>query len=148
MKDRKDFIVKHRKRYFVLLKVRNMMASDIKKKNVSIGCRKKNDDKKYISYSFVLKVVAEIKYELGFYSFYYYYLLKLDLIFNFDEINNVKIEKHKCNIIKGLVGMNRDTNLLLVEFGRSDEVIRQVYYFIFYFKKNKYFLFLFLDILY
>jgi hypothetical protein len=46
-----------------------MMTSDIKQTNVSIGCRKEDDDKENISYSFVLKVVAEIKYEFGFYSF-------------------------------------------------------------------------------
>jgi hypothetical protein len=53
--------------------------------------------------------------------------LKLDLIFNFDEINNVEIEKHECNIKKGLIGMNRDVNLLLVRFRRSDEDIREVF---------------------
>jgi hypothetical protein len=65
--------------------------------------------------------------------YYYYLLLKLDLIFNFDEINNDEIEKHKCNITKGLVGMNRDTNLLLVEFFYSDSDAREVYYFIYFF---------------
>jgi hypothetical protein len=45
-----------------------MITSDIKETNVSIDCRDKNDDKEYISYSFVLKVVAEIKYEFGFHS--------------------------------------------------------------------------------
>jgi hypothetical protein len=60
--------------------------------------------------------------------------LKLDLIFNFDKINNVEIEKHKCNITKGLVGMNRDINLLLVGFFYSDSDAREVFLFIlFYF---------------
>jgi hypothetical protein len=67
-----------------------MITSDIKETNISIGCRDKNEDKKYIShfipfgrqlsdddnddnkeyisYSFLLKVVAEIKYEFGLYS--------------------------------------------------------------------------------
>jgi hypothetical protein len=61
---------------------------------------------------------------------YYDLLLKLDLIFNFDEINNVEIEKHQCNIKKGLVGMNRDINLLLVGFFYSDSDIREVFYFL------------------
>jgi hypothetical protein len=53
--------------------------------------------------------------------------LKLDLIFNFDEINNVEIEKHKCNIRKGLVGMNRDINLLLLGFHKSYQDTREVF---------------------
>jgi hypothetical protein len=57
--------------------------------------------------------------------------LKLDFIFNFDEINNVDIEKWKCNTRNGLVGMNRDVNLLLVGFFYSDTDAREVYYFYF-----------------
>jgi hypothetical protein len=63
---------------------------------------------------------------------YYYLLLKLDLIFNFDEINNVEIEKHECNIIKGLVGMNRNINLLLLGFHKSYRDTREVFYFYFF----------------
>jgi hypothetical protein len=72
--------------------------------------------------------------------YYYYLLLKLDLIFNFDEINNVEIEKWKCNIIKGITGMNRDINLLLVGFYYSDVDIREVFLFIlFYFTFIRFF---------
>jgi hypothetical protein len=45
-----------------------MITSDIKERNISIGYRNKDDDKEYISYSFLLKVVTEIKYEFSFYS--------------------------------------------------------------------------------
>jgi hypothetical protein len=64
--------------------------------------------------------------------------LKLDLIFNFDEIINVEIEKHQCNIFKGITGMNRDLNMILVQFHKSCRDTREVFYFIlFYFKKHQ-----------
>jgi hypothetical protein len=123
--------MKYTKRYYVLLKVRNIITSDFKKTSLSISCRNE-DNKKYVSYSFLSKLLAKIKYELGFYFYSIYYLqLKLDFIFNFDEINNVVIEKWKCNIKKGLVGMNRDVNLLLVRFLYSETDAREVYCFYF-----------------
>jgi hypothetical protein len=60
------------------------------------------------------------------------YIFKTDKIFDFKDKKNTEISKYSLNIKKGIKGMNRDLNMIVIQFHKSYQDTREVFYFIFY----------------
>jgi hypothetical protein len=62
-------------------------------------------------------------------------LIYVDEIINWEAERNTEISKYRCNIFKGILGMNRDLNMIVIQFHKSYQDTREVFLFLF-FKKN------------
>jgi hypothetical protein len=59
----------------------------------------------------------------------------VDEIINWEAERNTEISKYSLNIFKGIIGMNRDLNMILVQFHKSYRDTREVFFL--FFKKKK-----------
>jgi hypothetical protein len=60
------------------------------------------------------------------------WFLIIDKITDFNSIRNFEIEKLCLNMKNGLLDMNRDINLKLLQFSSSTEDVKEVYLFYFF----------------
>jgi uncharacterized protein YecE (DUF72 family) len=52
---------------------------------------------------------------------------------------NTEISKYSLNVLKGITGMNRDLNMILIQFHKSYRDTREVFIFLKKFSKTYYF---------
>jgi hypothetical protein len=60
----------------------------------------------------------------------------VDEIINWEAERNTEISKYSCNILKGITGMNRDLNMILIQFHKSFQDTREVFLFYLIFLKK------------
>jgi hypothetical protein len=134
MNAKSEFASKYGSRYKVVSVLKKIIISDFAETNSSV-----------VAFSLLLKIVFEFQSVLGLLLFYYY-LMYVDKIINWEFERNSQISKYNCNVKNGIKGMNRDLNMILIQFHKSYQDTREVFIFLYIFFKNKYILFL--DILY
>jgi hypothetical protein len=107
--------------YNILSKIKNNILSDFTE-------RKSNSK---IPFSFLLKIIIKFEFILSFYYFLlsFIYLFKTDKLFDFKYKKNTEISKYSCNIFKGITGMNRDLNMIVIQFHKSYRDTREVFLF-------------------
>jgi hypothetical protein len=127
MNAKSQFILKYCSSYKVVSVLKKIIISDFAETNI------------VVPFLFLLKIVFEFKSILGFLLVIYYYFICEDETINWNVERNTEISKYRCNIFKGITGMNRDLNMILVAFHKSFKDTREVFflfYFLLYFKKN------------
>jgi hypothetical protein len=122
-----EFILRFDSRYKLVCVLKKIIISDFAQTN------------SVVSFPLLLKIVFEFQSVLGFYYYYYYIIIGymyVDETINFEFEKNIEISKYRCNILKGITGMNRDLNMILVQFHKSYQHTREVFLFYFFFFKK------------
>jgi hypothetical protein len=120
--------LKYPSRYKVVSALKRIIISSISELNLDIP------------FTFLSQIFLQFQstLTLGFYFFLCFFFnivfrLYLDNIINFEIKKNIEINKYSININKGMKEMNRDINLKLLEFHKSNEDTREVFLFLLYF---------------
>jgi hypothetical protein len=124
MNRKSEFILKYGSRYKVVSLLKKIIISDFGDRNL------------VVSFLLLLKIVSELQSILGFFLLLFYYLMHADKIINWEFEINTEISKYGCNILKGITGMNRDLNMIVIQFHKSYRDTREVFYLFLFFKKN------------
>jgi hypothetical protein len=126
MNAKSQFLSKYGSRYKAVSALKKIIILNFAETNV------------VVPFLLLLKIVIEFQSVLGFSTVIIYYSwLYVDKIINFELERNTEISKFNCNIFKGITGMNRDLNMIIIQFHKSCQDTREVFYlFIFIFIKN------------
>jgi hypothetical protein len=126
MNRKSKFIFIYPSRYEVVSVLKKIITSDFAETNSSV-----------VPFLLLLNIVTKFYSVLGFLLLLLYYCwLYVDKIINWEFEKNTEISKYRFNILKGIIGMNRDLNMILVQFHKSYEDTREVFNFIYFLKKN------------
>jgi hypothetical protein len=114
MNRKSEFIWKYGSRYKVICVLKKIIISDFAETNVDVP------------FSLLLKIVFEFQSVLGLLLFYYYWMY-VDEAINWEVERITEISKYSLNIKNGITGMNRDLNMIVIQFHKSYRDTREVF---------------------